>query len=570
MTRTVFECRDTDAAGRIGSLTVPRAGVTVETPALLPVVNPNLQQIEPGTLADEFGAEILITNAYVVHQTDALRDEALERGLHDLLDFSGAIMTDSGSFQLAEYGAIDVTSREILEFQRAIGSDIATPVDIPTPPDADREQAERDLETTRERLDAASSSFDPGEMLCSAPIQGSTYADLREAAARHAYGTGLDVFPIGAVVPLLNGYRFAETVDVIAAAKRGLGADAPVHLFGAGHPMMFALAVAMGCDLFDSAAYALYARDDRYLTLRGTEQLSDLTYFPCSCPVCVGWTPDELRSAPASERERLLSRHNLHVTYAEMRTIKEAIRAGDLLELVETRARAHPTMLDGYRALVSHSPQLERSEPATKRRPFFYLSTESADRPEVYRHHRRLSRLSCPDRLLLVDVSGVDRDADPRRWTDGIDPDELAVVVDHDAVDPNVADDDATDPDVADQDVADNDATDHDAANHDATIHDLADNDATGLDAADYDDCWYVLAPFGPIPPALLETYPLSAELPQRTDATAYERAATGVAALCEANPALDVALVHRNWPATALALLPDTVEATPLREDSA
>ena len=251
MTRTVFECRDTDAAGRIGRLTVPRAGVTVETPALLPVVNPNLQQIEPATLADEFGAEILITNAYVVHQTDTLRDEALDRGLHELLDFSGAIMTDSGSFQLAEYGAIDVTSREILEFQRAIGSDVATPVDIPTPPDADRAQAERDLETTQERLEDASSSFDPGEMLCSAPIQGATYPDLREAAARHAYGTGLDVFPIGAVVPLLNEYRFAETVDVIAAAKRGLGADAPVHLFGAGHPMMFALAVAMGCDLFD-------------------------------------------------------------------------------------------------------------------------------------------------------------------------------------------------------------------------------------------------------------------------------------------------------------------------------
>ncbi len=50
-------------------------------------------------------------------------------------------------------------------------------------------------------------------------------------------------------------------VSVILAAKCGLDADGPVHLFGAGHPMMLALAVAAGCDLFDSAAYALHARE---------------------------------------------------------------------------------------------------------------------------------------------------------------------------------------------------------------------------------------------------------------------------------------------------------------------
>jgi len=160
-------------------------------------------------------------------------------------------MTDSGSFQLSEYGEIDVTTEEILAFQREIGSDIATPVDIPTPPDVSHERAEADLETTQERLEIAEAA-DTGEMLVSAPVQGSTYPDLRERGGRHADGTDLDVFPVGAVVPLLNDYRYDDDmIDVVVAAKRGLGADAPVHLFGAGHPMMFALAVAMGCDLFD-------------------------------------------------------------------------------------------------------------------------------------------------------------------------------------------------------------------------------------------------------------------------------------------------------------------------------
>ena len=65
--RDHFELRDADAAGRIGELSVPRAGVTVETPALMPVINPNIRTISPATLESEFGAEILITNAYIIH-----------------------------------------------------------------------------------------------------------------------------------------------------------------------------------------------------------------------------------------------------------------------------------------------------------------------------------------------------------------------------------------------------------------------------------------------------------------------------------------------------------------------
>ena len=93
----VFEVDRYDAAGRLGELEVPRAGVTVETPALLPVINPHLQTVTPAQLESEFGAEILITNSYVLYGSEDLRDPVEQQGLHDLLDFSGAIVTDSGS-----------------------------------------------------------------------------------------------------------------------------------------------------------------------------------------------------------------------------------------------------------------------------------------------------------------------------------------------------------------------------------------------------------------------------------------------------------------------------------------
>lgn len=393
-----FEIRDSDAAGRIGRLEIPRAETTVTTPALLPVVNPHVQTIPPSRLSDR-GADLIITNAYVLHGSDEFQTAVLEDGVHEVLGFDGAIMTDSGSFQLAEYGELDVSTEEILRFQHRIGSDIATPVDIPTPPDASRERATADLEQTQHRLSVAA-DFDAGEMLVTAPIQGALFQDLRESAAIDASDTGLDVFPIGGVVPLMSDYRFADMVDVVAAAKRGLPTAAPVHLFGAGHPMMFALAVALGCDLFDSAAYALYARDGRYFTVRGTAHLEDLEEFPCICPICSEYTPTELLDSETANQEEKLAEHNLYVSFSEIRRIRQALRDGRLLELVDARARGHPTLVDGYRTLHEYVEQLEAHSPIESN-AFFYVSGESASRPTVVRYQNRLDRLTPPDKLVL-------------------------------------------------------------------------------------------------------------------------------------------------------------------------
>ena len=489
--RDHFEIRDADVAGRIGRLEIPRAGQTVETPALMPVINPNMLTIEPSRLESEFDVDILITNSYIIRQTERLREQAIQEGLHELLEFGGAIMTDSGSFQLSEYGEIDVTTEEIVQFQYDIGSDIGTPVDIPTPPNVSREQAESDLQMTEQAL-ADAEGVDVGEMLLNAPVQGSTYPDLRENAGRNAAGTDLDLFPIGAVVPLMNNYRYADLVEAVAAAKRGLDADCPVHLFGAGHPMMLALAVALGCDLFDSAAYALYARAGRYLTVSGTEQLDELDYFPCSCPICTDHTPEALRQKDDETRERLLAEHNLHVTFEELDRIKQAIRSGNLLELVDRRARGHPAMYDGYRALLDHADQLEREDPVSKG-SFFYTSSESAHRPEVLRHHERLDRLSTPDQLLLSEAGAPDTD--------------------------------------------------------------------------EYDAAWRIVPPFGPFPRALSETYPFTAQVPDRPDREGQLAATEGVRRLVEANPDTEFTVAIDEWHADAIGELPERVRIKQIAE---
>jgi 7-cyano-7-deazaguanine tRNA-ribosyltransferase len=390
-----FEILHKDLGSRIGKLTTPHGAV--ETPALMPVVNPHLQ-IVPAPELRSIGASMLITNSYIIHQDQELSEKALQSGLHRLLDFDGPVMTDSGAFQLSVYGEVEVQPEEILAFQLAIGSDICVPLDIPTPPDVSRDRAERELTTTRERLARALDL--QRSCLLAGPIQGSTYPDLREKAARSLKDMDFDLYPIGGVVPLMEAYRFKDLVEVVTAAKRGLGPGAPVHLFGAGHPMVFALAAAMGCDLFDSAAYAIYARQNRYLTPRGTWKLEDLHYLPCSCQICQSYSSKELMNSPI--RTELLARHNLYVSFQEIRLVKQCIREGSLWDLLEARCRSHPRMLEALKRLGQKDTWLERLDTVSKS-TFFYLGPESSCRPEVARHSSRLQRLSIAGKVLITD-----------------------------------------------------------------------------------------------------------------------------------------------------------------------
>ena len=389
----IFEILHKACTGRIGRLETPHG--IIETPAIMPVVNPNIQTIKPSELR-RLGAEIIITNSYIIYRKPELRERALREGLHSLLDFDAPIMTDSGSYQLSVYGEVEVNNAEIVRFQQEIGSDIGVPLDIPTPPDVSRQRAEAELETTIQREKEALGL--KKDMLLAAPVQGSTFPDLREQAARRLGEADFDVYPLGAVVPLMESYRYSDLVDVIVSSKKGLPPAAPVHLFGAGHPMMFSLAVALGCDLFDSASYALYAKDGRYMTVRGTYHIDRLQYLPCSCPVCSSHDAGEL--IKSENREELLARHNLYVTFEEMREVKQAIREGSLWELVEQRCRAHPQLLNGLKRALHYSGWIEQFQPVSGS-TFFYSGPESALRPEVVRYRRKLKNLKLGGRVLI-------------------------------------------------------------------------------------------------------------------------------------------------------------------------
>ncbi|MCD4739575.1 tRNA guanosine(15) transglycosylase TgtA [archaeon] len=363
-----MQIREKDLAARLASFKTPHG--KIETPALLPVVNPCF----PRELK-KFKPQAIMTNAYLTWKNK--KEEARDKGIHKLIGFDGPVMTDSGAFQLMQYGGVDITNKEVIEFEKVIGSDIAIPLDIPGI--GNKELMKKNLCITIERAKECSELRDD-KRLWVGPLQGGTYPNLRKKAAKAISALNFDVFAVGSVVPLMNEYRFAEALDALHACKTVLPLNKPVHFFGAGHPMMFSFAVALGADLFDSAAYSLFAKRGNYLTVSGTLDIKDMEYLPCSCPICQSRKPSELN-------EHRLAEHNLYVSFEEMKRIREAIHENTLWELLEERSKAHPSLGIAFKNFRKYRKHLESLDMFTKKR--FFVTPDARNRPEVYRHENK-------------------------------------------------------------------------------------------------------------------------------------------------------------------------------------
>ena len=146
-----FEIKEKDLLGRIGKLKTRSA--TVETPLLFPVINPSNQPISSKRLKEVFGCQAIITNSYIIKKR--FDQKPIEMGgLHKFLDYDGAVMTDSGAYQILVYGEVEVSQKEIVAYQEGIGSDIATILDIPTGWKVTKEEAEVTVAETLRRAKA--------------------------------------------------------------------------------------------------------------------------------------------------------------------------------------------------------------------------------------------------------------------------------------------------------------------------------------------------------------------------------------------------------------------------------
>ncbi len=390
----MFEVRKTDLAGRIGRISTAHG--EVETPAFVPVVHPIKQAISPAELR-KMGFDLVITNAYIARKKYGEQAGSI----HSIINFDGAVMTDSGGYQVLRYGDVDASPVEIAAFEQAIGSDIAIPLDKPTGLGLPRERAESYVNQTllaaEETINLANS-----KTIWVGPIQGGEHLDLVKYSAKKLDALGFEMFALGSPTEVMESYEFALLARMIIAAKSSIPASKPLHLFGAGHPLTIPLAVALGCDTFDSASYMLYARDDRYLLPGGTSRLEEMQYLPCGCGVCTRYNARELAGLERETRFVELARHNLHVIKREVDSVKQAIVDGRLWEYVTQKAASHPRLLEANDVLMEIPEYLEEGTPIYKRRALFLFTGLDQYRPELSRFRRTVQNVRSGKKTLLL------------------------------------------------------------------------------------------------------------------------------------------------------------------------
>jgi 7-cyano-7-deazaguanine tRNA-ribosyltransferase len=395
-----FEIRYTDLAARIGILDTPHG--LVETPAFVPVIHPVRQSISPSFLK-KLGFDILITNAYITLRHYGY--QAIEKGIHDILNYDGTIMTDSGGYQVLEFGSIRIEPLEIAQFQRNIKSDIAVPLDKPTGYGLKHEKAKKYVEETLKNAKQTMTFILDQDnyhdrTLWLGPVQGGEHSDLVRYSATSLDEMGFKIFGLGSPVELMEAYEFSILANMIHNMKRSIPSQ-PIHLFGAGHPLTIPLAVALGCDMFDSASYMLYARDNRYMYPNGTLRLEEISYFPCYCPICTKYTVDEMLGLDIEKRTLELAKHNLYVLKGEVSAVKQAIIQGRLWEYVMQKARAHPKLFEAIR-LFKNYDFLDNGTSIFKEKAIFLFDAIDQYRPEVRRFQSMVYNFRSQNKQKLV------------------------------------------------------------------------------------------------------------------------------------------------------------------------
>ncbi len=397
----MFEVKEHDLWGRIGEIQTPSG--KIETPALFPVVGSSNNIVSPRDLSEIFKFDSVITSAYLLSKR---HEDPSSIDIHKRLDFDGTVMMDSGAYQILMYGDIELSLEESLALQQKVNADIGVILDIPTSMTDSFESAKKKVDETLLRAEQALEFLDK-DRIWTLPIQGGKRIELiryfTEKAIASDFLPSYQMFAIGSIAPIMSSYAYTTVGKMILTSRQNLPLDRPLHLFGGGHPMIFAFSVALGCDTFDSAAYVLMAKDGRYMTRFGTKRIENLDYFPCDCPECSKTTPETIRELNKMDQMAFLARHNLWVSQGEIRTIKQAIKEGTLSELLEARISSHPALFKAYHNLITNK-WMDSAPVSTIGSKPHIITKISTNQPNFHNFSKKLSRVN---RLLNAQAKNI-------------------------------------------------------------------------------------------------------------------------------------------------------------------
>lgn len=336
-----------------------RAGIiktshgSFETPVFMPVgTQGSVKALSPEDLTDA-GAAIILANTYHLYLRPGAHLIHRLGGLHRFMNWKGAILTDSGGFQvyslarlreISERGVVFrshidgskhlIGPEEAIDIQEALGADIAMAFDECTPYPADYDYVLKSVGLTslwarrcmdhRKREDQALFGI----------VQGGMYRDLREKSASELVAMDFDGYALGG---LSVGEDAVTRQRVIDDVIDFLPVNAPVYLMGVGKPEDLVEAVRRGVDMFDCVMPTRNARNGALFTTTGRLNIKNARYADddrpiderCNCYTCVNYSRAYLRHLFMAKEilaYRLNSIHNISYYCSLMSRMRSAIK----------------------------------------------------------------------------------------------------------------------------------------------------------------------------------------------------------------------------------------------------
>jgi queuine tRNA-ribosyltransferase len=327
----------------------------VPTPVFLPVASQGaVKTLTPQEVRD-LGIAMVLANTYHIYLRPGI--SAIERvgGLHKFMGWEGAILTDSGGYQifslarLRQVGDDGVVFRSHIDgsehhltpelvtgFQESLGADIIMALDECPAYDDGFEKVKRAMERTHRWAERCQKAQKRRDQALYAIVQGGVFPELRRQSAE--YLTSLD-FPGYAIGGLSLGEPKKVTLAMIEETVALLPENKPRYLMGVGSPEDIVEAVARGCDIFDSALPTRVARNGALFTWEGRQNIRNAVFSHreqpivagCGCYTCRNFSVAYLHHLFSCEEllaYRLATIHNLSFITNLINKIKSAIKDG--------------------------------------------------------------------------------------------------------------------------------------------------------------------------------------------------------------------------------------------------
>lgn len=349
---------DKRTRARLGKLHTPHG--VIDTPVFMPVgTQGTVKSMTPEEIR-EIGAGIILSNTYHLFLRpgqDLVREAG---GLHRFMNWDGAILTDSGGFQVFSLGDLRTIQESGVEFrshidgslkflspeiatqvQMALGSDIVMAFDECAPYPSSREYVKNSLErTTRWLKRCKETLITTDTQALFGIVQGGMYEELRRQSAAEV--TDLDL-PGYAVGGLSVGEPKEMMYEVLDYTVPLLPREKPRYLMGVGSPDALIEGVMRGVDMFDCVLPTRIARNGTAMTRYGKVIIRNASaahdFGPidptCDCYACRNYSRAYIRHLIKAEEIlglRLMTIHNLRYLQNLMREIREAIREDRLPE----------------------------------------------------------------------------------------------------------------------------------------------------------------------------------------------------------------------------------------------